>query len=763
MLVGAVIQCAALGQDNDSQPVRKAIASQIEETPSIDGVLDDPAWKEAIPIGDFVQHEPLEGQPASEKTEVFIIYDTENLYVGVMCHDSEPSQILVTESERDSQLTNTDAFWMVFDTFLDRQNGFIFGTNPMGLEYDAQVTNEGQSSGGRRRGARTQRGSGRGVNTNWDANWEVAAHINDQGWVAEFKIPFNTLRFNRSEDQVWGVNFARNIRRKNEQDYWSSVPRQWTLYRLTFAGELHGLEIEPPTNFKVTPYVTGSVQRDFQGNPDGDTNYLGDGGFDVKYSLTPSMTLDLTYNTDFAQVEVDEQQVNLTRFNLFFPEKRPFFLENAGTFSVGSTQQAELFFSRRIGIDDSGGLVPILGGARLTGKLDRWNVGFLSMQTEEVGDCALGSLDCAAPGTNFTVGRTYREFGRRSRLGGIVTNKQVTGSGTAGNDYNRVFALDGRLGIGEAFLATGYVAKTSTFHEEAEAGEFDGSDHAYTLRGDYSTRTYRFWGEFSEVGENYNPEMGFLRRRAYRYVDTGLRTNIRVPSVDWLRELLPHVTYRVYHDLEGFKESEEIHLDSHVVWENGARFSPAVNLTLEGFKEPFEFFGVTTPTGSYRNWEFQPRFNSNRSAPLSVNVGMTIGGFYNGNIRTYAAGVNWRQGSQFTVSVNATHNKLDFPIEGPNGEFGGSFKTNLVAGRVNYSFTPRIFLQSLLQYNDGGDNWSSNIRFGWLNTAGTGLYVVYTETRDLAQYDRGFDRFVPPGGPMNRALYVKFTRQFQPF
>ncbi|MDA2927916.1 carbohydrate binding family 9 domain-containing protein [Acidobacteria bacterium AH-259-G07] len=745
---------------------RRAVATRVETTPKIDGLLDEPEWKVAIPVADFVQHEPVEGQPASEKTEVFLIYDSKNLYVGVMCYDREPSQILVSESERDSELTNTDAFWMVFDTFHDRQNGFVFGTNPSGLEYDAQVSNEGQG-GGRGRGragtrTTTQRGSGRGINKNWDANWEVATHTNAEGWMAEFRIPFSTLRFRGGGNQVWGVNFARNIRRKNEQDYWSSVPRQWDLFRLTFAGELHGLEVEPPTNFKVTPYVIGSVQRDFQGNPDGDTNYLGDAGLDVKYSLTPSMTLDLTYNTDFAQVEVDEQQVNLTRFNLFFPEKRPFFLENAGLFAVGSSQQVDLFFSRRIGID-KGVIVPIVGGARLTGKVDRWNVGFLNMQTETVGDCALGSADCLTPGTNFTMGRAYREFGQRSRLGGILINKQATGSGIDQDNYNRTFALDGRLGIGEAFLANGYVAKTATFHESEGEGAFDGSDHAYSLRGEYRTRTKRIWLEFTEVGEDFNPEVGFLRRKAYKHVNTGIFTYFRPSSVTWLRELRPHVTYRVYHDLDGFKESEEIHMDSHVEWENGARFSPAVNITLEGFREPFEFFGVTIPPGSYRNVEIAWRFNSNPSAPLSVNVGLDAGGFYNGSIRTYAAGLNWRRGSQLTTSVNYTHNKLDFPVEGINGEFGGAFKTNLVGARVNYSFTPRIFLQSLLQYNDGGDNWSSNIRFGWLNTAGTGLYVVYNETRDLEGLDRGLERFVPPGGPLNRALYIKFTREFRPF
>ena len=764
--LSVLIQGGVLGQESIA-PARRAVAVQVESIPEIDGVLDDPAWKEAIPITDFVQHEPLEGQPSSENTQVFVVYDSDNLYVGVMLHDSDPSQILVSESERDSELTDTDAFWMVFDTYHDRQNGFVFGTNPSGLEYDAQVSNEGQGGGGGRgrAGSRstTQRGSGGGLNKNWDANWEVAAGTNGEGWVAEFKIPFSTLRFGGADDQIWGINFARNIRRKNEQAYWSSVPRQWDLYRLTYAGELHGLEVEPPTNFAVTPYVTGSVQRDFQGNPGGDTNYLGDGGGDVKYSITPSMTLDLTYNTDFAQVEVDEQQVNLTRFNLFFPEKRPFFLENAGLFAVGSSQQAEMFFSRRIGIDDSGTIVPIVVGARLTGKLDRWNVGFLNMQTDTVGECALGSTECVAPGTNVTVGRAYREFGERSRLGGIVVNKQATGSGAEQDNYNRTFAMDGRLGVGENFLATGYLAKTATFQEAEGEGAFDGSDHAYSMRGEYFTRTKRVWFEYAGVGENFNPEVGFLRRRAYNRVNTGVFAYIRPASVAWLRELRPHLTYSVFHDLDGFKESEEVHMDSHVQWDNGARFSPAVNVTLEGFKEPFEIFpGVVIPAGSYRNTEIAWRFNSNRSAPVSVDLGLDAGGFYSGNIRAYAAGVSFRYGSQLTTSINFTHNDATFPVEGINGEFGGEFKTNLAAARVNYSFTPRIFVQSLIQYNDSADNWASNVRFGWLNTAGTGLYVVYTETRDLRNIDHRFDRFVPPGSPMNRAFFIKFTREFRP-
>ena len=755
---------------NQSSEVRKVEAVRVEIGPRIDGLLDDPVWESTVPIGEFIQHEPNDGEPATERTEVRILYDSENLYVGVMCFDSEPEKILVTQSERDSALINTDSFWMVFDTFRDRQNGFVFGTNPSGLEFDAQVSQEGQGGGfggggpGRAGSQTAQGGAGGGLNRNWDGNWSVAVHRDETGWMAEFKIPFNTLRFNRSGNQVWGVNFARNIRRKNEQDYWSPVPRQWSLYRLTLAGELHGLEMQSPINFTVIPYVTGSIQRDFQSHPDGHTNYLGDGGVDVKYGLTPSLTLDLTYNTDFAQVEVDVQQVNLTRFNLFFPEKRSFFLENSGLFVVGTSRQVDLFFSRRIGIDPSGAIVPILGGARLTGKVGRWNLGLLTMQTEEVGDCSAASQNCTTPENNFSVVRINREFGNRSNIGGLFINKETTSAGVDQDNDNRTLALDGRLGIGESFLATGYVAKTSTFHERDAVGAFDGSDHAYSIRGTYQTRIDRIFLGYREVGENFNPEVGFLRRKAYRNLDTGVWRFIRPESIKWLREARPHLNYSVFHSLEGFKESENIHVDSHFEWQNGTFFSPAVNITLEGLQGPFEIFpGVVVPPGSYRNAEIAWRFNSNLSAPFSVQAGIDAGGFYTGNLRTYALTLNWRRGAQFTGSVGYTRNNADFPIEGPNKEFGGSFDTNLVSARINYSFTPRIFIQSLIQYNDASDNWSANIRFGWLNTAGTGLFVVYNETRDLENIDLGFPRRVAAGDPLNRALLVKFTREFRLF
>ena len=344
----------------NDRPLVQAV--RVEIPPEIDGdVLTDAVWDHATPTSGFLQNTPDEGQPASERTEVYVVYTDDTLYFGVVCYVREIDTIIVADSRRDSSLEETDSFQIILDTFLDTQNGFVFGTNPVGLEYDGQVTNEGQGSGRfggmvRRSGSRQQRGSGGGFNLNWDGVWQVESRISDFGWTAEFAIPFRTLRFPSGKTQVWGINFQRNVRNLNEQSYWTLIPRQFNLNRLSLAGELHGIEVPPQRNLKVTPYVLGAVVDRTSAQ---ETVALGDFGADLKYSVTPSMTLDLTYNTDFAQVEVDDQQINLDRFNLFFPEKRPFFLENAGLFSVGQPGQIELFFSRRIGIGDAGTQVPI--------------------------------------------------------------------------------------------------------------------------------------------------------------------------------------------------------------------------------------------------------------------------------------------------------------------------------------------------------------------------------------------------------------------
>ena len=315
----------------------EAAAVRVEEVPVLDGeVLQDPAWGVARPLTEFWQTTPDEGSPASEKTEVRVIYTADTLFFGVVCYDGDPDSLIVSDRGRDDALDEIDSFQIILDTYLDRQNGFVFGTNPAGIEYDGQVSKEGQD-GGRLLTGGQQAGSGGGFNLNWDGQWEVQTLVSEIGWSAEFAIPLRTLRYRSGDGQVWGLNFQRNIRRRNESAFWAPLRRQYDLYRLSSAGTLTGLDLQQQRNLQWIPYVLGQV-RQREGETDR-TNWLGELGTDFKYGVTPSLTLDVTYNTDFAQVEVDEQQINLDRFNLFFPEKRPFFLENAGLFSVGTTRQ----------------------------------------------------------------------------------------------------------------------------------------------------------------------------------------------------------------------------------------------------------------------------------------------------------------------------------------------------------------------------------------------------------------------------------------
>ena len=333
-----------------------ASATSLEQAPSMDGdVLNDAAWRKTPAITGFWQIQPNDGQAASQRTEVFIGYTEQMLYVGVICYDKDPSQIIVTDSRRDSSLDETDSFQFILDGFNDRQNGLIFGTNPAGLEYDAQVTKEGTSSFGF---------GGGEFNLNWDTSWQVETPITAEGWQAEFAIPFKSLRYGGGKDQTWGINFQRNIRRNNEISFWAPLGRQYNINRVSDAGTITDLQPPHQKSLKLTPY--GVAKRNEGNTIASGTDY--ETGFDLKYSLTPSLTLDVTYNTDFAQVESDEFQVNLDRFSLFLPEQRPFFLENAGQFSVGISRQAELFFSRRIGIGPNGAQLPIDGGLRLTEK-----------------------------------------------------------------------------------------------------------------------------------------------------------------------------------------------------------------------------------------------------------------------------------------------------------------------------------------------------------------------------------------------------------
>jgi len=402
-------------------------ASRLSAAPDIDGnVRGDDAWSDVSPASGFWQVQPNDGEPSTQNTEVFVGYTDTALYIGVIAYDDDPSGIIVSDSRRDSSLDDTDAFLVVIDGLLDRQNGYIFGTNAAGIEYDGQVTKNGSGN--------SFGSGGGGFNLNWDGTWSVRSKISDIGWSAEFEIPFRTLRYGASDKQSWGINFQRNIRRSNEIAYWAPLERNRSLHRVSEAGTLHSVAPPSQRNLKITPYVLGQARR---GGELESSETDADVGFDVKYSVTPSLTLDLTYNTDFAQVEADERQVNLDRFNLFFPEKRPFFLENSGQFAVGNGEEVEMFFSRRIGIGEDGDIIPVQGGARLSGKIgDKTNIGFLYMGTDAV--------DGIAPGNQFAVARVSHELPNRSAIGAIFVNRDGDGSYLLpeNEDHNRTYAVD---------------------------------------------------------------------------------------------------------------------------------------------------------------------------------------------------------------------------------------------------------------------------------------------------------------------------------
>lgn len=712
--------------DFNGQPP-SASAHRGEIRPELDGnVLEDPAWSNVKPVSGFWQSRPDPGFASTEKTEVRILYTSDTLFFGVVCYDRTPEGIIVSDSRRDSPLVETDSFQIILDTYHDRQNGFLFGTNPAAVEYDVQISNEG---GGRIWGrGRAQGGSGGGFNINWDGSWNVATSISEIGWSAEFAIPFKTLRYPQKENQTWGINFQRNIRRHNEVSYWAPLDGQYRIYRLSQAGRLENLQVSRQESLKITPYAL-SVLRD-QGELE--TDWKGDWGVDAKYSLTPSLTLDATYNTDFAQVEVDEQQINLDRFSLFFPEKRPFFLENAGLFSVGDSGEAELFFSRRIGISKSGTPIPLLGGGRLTGKVSGFNVGLLSMQTEAVDD--------SNPGTNFSVGRISRELPNRSSFGAIVINRQSSNAAVS-DDHNRTYGFDGRMGLGQYGVLEGFLAKTAT-------PGLTGNDFAFKIRSEYNSSRWRFNASYSDLGEDFNPEVGFLRRKGGYRKFVGTIYHRYKPDFMGFYEIRPHIFYTSYWDRDGAQQSGRTHIDAHWEWRNGYRIDTGMNLTQEGVKDPFEIFpGVTVPDGSYEHKEAQVRFHTDRGRQLSFSTFSKIGGFFGGTRTNMQPSLTFRTSDAFNATMAWGYNYIALP----NGEF----QTNLLSLRSAYSFTPRLYLQALIQYNDRADLWSNNLRFGWLSEANTGLFLVYNDTRGLA----GLDSNLIP----DRSITVKYSRLFDLF
>ena len=714
LLLLALLPVTALAQDT-ARPVMPMV--KLEQAPAIDGeVLQDQAWQRIAPGSGFIQKTPDQGLPSSQRTEVRLAYTDDAIYVAFVCFDDEPGEIVVSDARRDGDLGETDSVRFVFDTYQDTQNGFVFGTNPAGLEYDGQLT-KGDSGGSM---------AGGGLNLNWDGVWEVKTRRGDFGWSAEFRIPLTTLRYPSREVQDWGANFERRILRRHEISYWSPLERQYSIARLADAGTLTGLQIERRRNLKIVPYALGEIRDSGDTGSSTDSDF----GLDVKYGVTPSLTLDLTYNTDFAQVEADEVQISLDRFNLFFPEKRPFFLENAGLFTVGRSRQVELFFSRRIGLSGDGDIVPIDYGARLSGGLGGVNVGLMYMQTDD--------LPGIASETTFGVARLNKELPNRSSIGAVLVDKAVPGNALAGETDNRTWGVDGKWGIGEYAQIDGYLAQTDT-------PGLDGDDTSWSLSGSWDSPKWSLGLTAVEVGENFNPEVGFVNRSGgYQNLSTSALRRIVFAPESSLLELRPHYSYTVYLDPQDFKESGFLHIDNHTEWKNGYEVHTGINFVTKGLQEPFEIFeGVVVPPGTYRTRELQLVGMTDDSRWLSFRLRATIGGFYSGDRVALTPSMMMRLGGKFIGELSWSQNDVDLPE--------GDFTTQVGLLRLVYTITPKLALEGLLQYDNVNDLLSTNLRFSWLRQSSTGLYIVFNDIK-------GFDAYT--GAQPDRSLVAKYTYLF---
>ena len=741
-VLGGLIVSPPAAVSADVLQVPAARLAEEAKPPTVDGRVNDEAWIGLEPYTGFTQQDPNEGAPASERTEVRVLFDKSHVYVGIICFDSEPDKIIVNQSRRDADLTETDSVIIVFDTFNDTQNAFVFGTNPLGIEYDGQVAGEGQASGISSRASGSsgsQRGGINAYNPNWDGDWRVRSAITERGWETELAIPLKTLRYDSGQERTWGFNVKRNIRRKNEQVFLSAIPRGSDVFRVSMAAKLTGLDLPQRRDIKITPYVLASANKDYTLTTD-QLDRKGDVGLDVKWGVRPNLTADFTVNTDFAQVEADEQQVNLTRFDLFFPEKRPFFLENASVFQFGAPQAIDLFFSRRVGL--AGGLpIDILGGARLSGKVGSYNVGVLNMQTDDAVSSQTGAVVSQA--NNFGVIRLQREIGR-SNVGAIFVNRQGTGDLAPSGDYNRSYGLDAAWQATQNGKLFAFLARTDSPSARG------GSDYAGRLFYTFTNNLWQLSGGYSQVGENFNPEVGFLPRRGYRSPETRVFLNLQPKRWTWIRRIAPHVSQTVHYSLDGELQTSRGHYHWFEIQpRQGGRFGNYVERSQDRPLVPFTVFNaggqrVTIAPGLYTWWNSVWEYRHNPSAPFSGNISFRHGSFYDGDIKAIESDVSTRIGTRFIGSIGWTRQNIDLP--------SGSFHTDLIPLKLSYAFTTLASVQALVQYNNQSSLLSSNVRLALLNRSGTGLFVVYNDRRDTTTFN--------PYETLGRSFVVKYTRLF---
>jgi len=704
---------------------------------TFDGRLDEPFYETIRGASDFLQQEPVEGSPASDKTEVWVFFDDKNIYFSARLWETHPDRRVTSDMRRDSSnLYNNDHIGVLFDTFEDGRNGFGFSSNAQGGMFDWQVTNEQPSN-------------------NWNGLWEVRTAVFDQGWTAEFVIPFRSMRFKEGSEQ-WGINVRRMVRWRNELTFLSQVPVSWGrrgLSKVSSVGTLVGLQSpDKLRNFDVKPYALGSTTTNHRSTPALSNDGAGEFGVDAKWGITQSVVTDFTYNTDFAQVEDDEAQVNLTRFSVLFPEERDFFLEGQDVFNFagaganqggggqgptainmggggGGNVTPIVFFSRRIGLQN-GQVVPILGGARLLGRGNGFQVGALQMRTEGV-DAA------GAPASDFSVLRVNRDILRRSRIGLIATRRDP---GATAGDTAYSYGIDSTLNPLDTLSINTYWAGTS-----GKAGALNDRS-SYRANVNWNADLAGVQVEHLFLGDQFNPEIGFLRRTAFRRTYGQARFSPRPARWRTVRKFYYEASYDYFEDRHGRPESREAQAAYRMELSNGDQWAVEYSQAFEGLSASFQVTpGVAIPAGDYDFQQARLLYTSSPQRPVSGTVTLTYGGFYGGTLQE----LTWRGrlefGPRFYAEPTLSLNRFRTPF--------GDGDANIISSRLTYTLTPRMFASALVQYQSASGAISTNARFRWEYQPGSELFVVYSDGRNTTG----------PGFPEldNRSLVVKVTKLFR--
>ncbi len=718
---------------------KRSITAVRRETPlKVDGLLNDPAWQNALFQGQFTQREPDEGAPASEKTELGFLYDDNNLYIGIKCYDSEPGKIIAREMRRDAIVDDDDYFEFVLDTYHDHRSAYYFITNPHGVKREAKMANEG-----------------RDYNPAWDGVWSCKAKITEEGWFVEIAIPWKTLRFDEEGSSAWGFNCARMIRRKNEHVYWQHIPREFGrqagIFRLSEAGSLHGIaDAKMGGNLELMPYFLGGMEND--SNTNFATDRMSDIGLDAEIALTANLALDLTLNTDFAQVEADQEQVNLTRFSLYYPEKREFFLEGAEVFAFGGgggnhwhrgESDMDLFYSRRFGLVD-GHEARILGGAKMVGKVGKYQVGLMNILTNDV-TYREEDLSTTVNGANFTVVRFRRDILQRATIGMMLLNKEVMHS----SYFNRSLGVDGHFPLSLYFTVSGYLAATFGPEKTEDGQTIDRNKQnlAGKISLDYNSDLWRASLSHLDIGAQFNPEMGFIRRTDFRLTNASIEYAPRPKQSSVIRQFGYQLegSYRSDHDNRML--DDKLGASFSIEFQNSSRFSINIQRQSEFIDYDWEVReGFLIPKGTYTDFMYSLSGESDKSRAIAGGIDIDYGNYYSGHQMSIGLNSTITRIRRMRTELEFRHNNIRLP--------DGNFHTNTLGLRMFYFFSTDLYVKAYLQWNDdkyynaGKERIVSDILLRWIYKPACNLYVVYNDARLVGSGNTEI---------VNRTLMVKVT------